>query len=902
MEGERKRSKGSFFHLFDWNGKSRKKLFLNNSELPVAILVIRKAELAQGQENVESIARSQHHALEVDDRRVNSSNKASSDFSCTSSVTSDEGYGSRAPGVVARLMGLDSLPTSNAAESSSTPLLNASSLRVSQYDRSTPNLWSEYKPMEYLNISSNLEGYSRNSLESRSQKVQNRPIERFQTEMLPPKSAKSIALTHHKLLSPIKNPGFIPTKNATYIMEAAAKIIEASPKATVNGKMPSIGSTSVPLRIRDLKRKMEAAHTASRPQRSNDFFAAKNTKGQLCDRSARGSEGISSCKISTFSEKDTSESVRNKGKLVSPSVQVRSNVQRREGVTSRNSNIKKQKEQKEIRSNQSPKSQSSSQKTKKTSENRTTNVLRQNNQKQNSSSGKESTNLKNSFSNQAGKRVQTMSSSVGQSRTTNKVVLKPETSRKMHLVVTDTEKEKPNNISLKKRPVNGEPQIGRGVSDNESLNRVERSIKCNLAVDGCMNTAVDNRKNGMDVVSFTFTSPVKKATPDPQPSVMEKSKSSVIDLFGSNGHPYFNKSTSFPGLNIIGGDALGVLLEQKLRELANKVESSQSNTNRDEKCASSTSILQNSMSICHVISTIPAAQDRRSQLIENDKSDYLDEFDCFTVEDSRLNENLKWQGSKEIEEYSSSSNFSEAEKDRCQHLSPVSILEPSFGSGSCSNTNVESDDVLNGFFTNESLEVEGETELSDSASSISTVEVGRKHIAKMFTKPQFKESSEWELDYVRDVLDNAELMLKEFRLDIPRVINPLLFHQLEDQENGRKINEEMSKLERKVLFDCVSECIELMCGQTFVGSYKSWAKTGTLFQRKGWLAEELYKEILGWKCMGSLMVDELVDKDMSSGYGRWLNFNIEAFEQGIEIEKDILTCLVDELVSDLFIL
>ncbi|EEF49944.1 conserved hypothetical protein [Ricinus communis] len=851
MEGERKRSKGSFFHLFDWNGKSRKKLFLNNSELP--------AELAQGQENVESIARSQHHALEVDDRRVNSSNKASSDFSCTSSVTSDEGYGSRAPGVVARLMGLDSLPTSNAAESSSTPLLNASSLRVSQYDRSTPNLWSEYKPMEYLNISSNLEGYSRNSLESRSQKVQNRPIERFQTEMLPPKSAKSIALTHHKLLSPIKNPGFIPTKNATYIMEAAAKIIEASPKATVNGKMPSIGSTSVPLRIRDLKRKMEAAHTASRPQRSNDFFAAKNTKGQLCDRSARGSEGISSCKISTFSEKDTSESVRNKGKLVSPSVQVRSNVQRREGVTSRNSNIKKQKEQKEIRSNQSPKSQSSSQKTKKTSENRTTNVLRQNNQKQNSSSGKESTNLKNSFSNQAGKRVQTMSSSVGQSRTTNKVVLKPETSRKMHLVVTDTEKEKPNNISLKKRPVNGEPQIGRGVSDNESLNRVERSIKCNLAVDGCMNTAVDNRKNGMDVVSFTFTSPVKKATPDPQPSVMEKSKSSVIDLFGSNGHPYFNKSTSFPGLNIIGGDALGVLLEQKLRELANKVESSQSNTNRDEKCASSTSILQNSMSICHVISTIPAAQDRRSQLIENDKSDYLDEFDCFTVEDSRLNENLKWQ-----------------------------VLE--------------SDDVLNGFFTNESLEVEGETELSDSASSISTVEVGRKHIAKMFTKPQFKESSEWELDYVRDVLDNAELMLKEFRLDIPRVINPLLFHQLEDQENGRKINEEMSKLERKVLFDCVSECIELMCGQTFVGSYKSWAKTGTLFQRKGWLAEELYKEILGWKCMGSLMVDELVDKDMSSGYGRWLNFNIEAFEQGIEIEKDILTCLVDELVSDLFIL
>lgn len=35
MEVEEKRSRGGFFNLFDWNGKSRKKLFLNTStELP----------------------------------------------------------------------------------------------------------------------------------------------------------------------------------------------------------------------------------------------------------------------------------------------------------------------------------------------------------------------------------------------------------------------------------------------------------------------------------------------------------------------------------------------------------------------------------------------------------------------------------------------------------------------------------------------------------------------------------------------------------------------------------------------------------------------------------------------------------------------------------------------------
>lgn len=34
MEVEKKRSKGGFLNLFDWNGKSRKKLFSNNSDLP----------------------------------------------------------------------------------------------------------------------------------------------------------------------------------------------------------------------------------------------------------------------------------------------------------------------------------------------------------------------------------------------------------------------------------------------------------------------------------------------------------------------------------------------------------------------------------------------------------------------------------------------------------------------------------------------------------------------------------------------------------------------------------------------------------------------------------------------------------------------------------------------------
>ncbi|XP_065852839.1 uncharacterized protein [Euphorbia lathyris] len=873
MEGERKRSKGSFFHLFDWNAKSRKRLFAKDPEFPEGT--------EQRKENIECVPK----LIELDDRRANSSKRGSSEFSCTSSVTSDDGFGSRAPGVVARLMGLDSLPTSSVAEPSSIPFSGSLSLRESQYDKSTPTIWSEYNPMEYIgDISTNQEGVSWNSSESRRHKVQNRPIERFQNEMLPPKSAKSIPITHHKLLSPIKNPGFIPRKNTAYIMEASAKIIEASPKETISGRVPSISSSSVPLRIRDLKQKMEAANTASRPQRPNEPIAAKNRKGQVSDRWQNGSEGISSSRASMLTEKATSDSFRNKGKSVSLTVQMKSNVRTKQGATSSNINTTKQKE---IRSNQSLKSQPGTQKTKRTSEIRTSNMLRQNNLKQNCQTGEGSSTLKNSVPNQPHRKAQTTGGSVGQSKTVHKVALQSETmSKKIRSVSMDSEKDKSNGITLKKRPVNGDPQISRSVS-----------IKCNIEVDGRINTNIDDRKDGMDVVSFTFTSPVKRSAPNPQPSIMEKIDNSAIDSFGSS-HPYCNKFSSFHGLNIIGADALGALLEEKLRELANKVESTQCNMIRDDISVGS---MSNFASTFNAVNTIPAAE--RSQfVIQKDNSDHLDNSNSLSTEDSSFIENQKWQDSADMEECSSSSTFSQAEKDQYRHPSPVSILEPSFESGSCSNTHA--DEVLSGFSASEYLEADGDIELSDSATSISTVDTGSEHLTRTFSIAESKDSTDWELDYVRVILNNAETMLKDFGLGkTSEFVAPQLFHELENQDNGMKQNEEdYSKLGRKVLFDCVSECLDLMSRHTFVGSSKSWTKLRTVFERKEWLAAKLWKEILGWKSMGDLMVEELVDNDMSTQYGNWLDFNVETFEHGVEIEKEILTCLVDELVSDIFVL
>ncbi|KAF3323824.1 DUF761-associated sequence motif [Carex littledalei] len=94
-------SKGSgFFHLFDWNRKSRKKLFTVSPE-----------GTKQGGKRIDETYHPPVFAC------------------CASSVTDDDRTGSKAPGVVARLMGLDSMPVSTASEPYCTPFRDTRSFR-----------------------------------------------------------------------------------------------------------------------------------------------------------------------------------------------------------------------------------------------------------------------------------------------------------------------------------------------------------------------------------------------------------------------------------------------------------------------------------------------------------------------------------------------------------------------------------------------------------------------------------------------------------------------------------------------------------------------------------------------------------------------------------------------------
>ncbi|KAG4176877.1 hypothetical protein ERO13_A11G272300v2 [Gossypium hirsutum] len=867
MEAERKRAKGGFFQLFDWNGKSRKKLFSNNSEL--------QEESKRGKAEEHAVKPPPYSVQrEGDEYSATSNNTRSGDFNSSSSVTSDEGYGSRAPGVVARLMGLDSLPTLNVYELSSIPYSGSSSLRVSHTERNTPNLWNEYQPADYANISNKLDRSSSNPIEPRSRKVQNRPIERFQTEILPPKSAKPIPITHHKLLSPIRNPAFTPTKNAAYIMEAAAKIIEASPQATSKGKVPSFGSSSVPLKMRNLKEKIEAAHKASRPQRADECgeSTVKPLKVQHKDKIRCKSDYTPTFRITKDSEKSISNGSRKKGKAVSLAEQARVSIQRKEGSSlSFNGSVVNKKERNDAKRKQFSTSVSDVQRTveKRTSANRTNNVLRQNNQKQNCISNRDYSTSKSSTLDQQGKNGRSINGTTGLNRTVN--------SRKTVSVATDTAKEVPmsrrKNLPRKKRPVNEDLPVGETVPDISSKNGGERSIKCNVTADGHLNQDSDIKKTSMDVISFTFTSPLSRSMPDVSSTNKVSEQSSSFDTDPSSDNDLlFLKSSSFssPGFNVIGGDALSVILEKKLQELTCRIESSNCNIIIEGTSFSPTSSLQNSVPSSGTATTTSAAHQKTLQVdLDHDISYSSSDFDHSS--DKLGIDWGKWQLSEEIEEQNAGSSSSEndIEVDN-QHPGLLLTLKHAVTSGSCSGSRNR--------------------------------EMDKKHLTRPPNSGDCKESTDWENGFVKMVLKDSELLFTEYALGQTEKVMTLKASNQLEHLNGAERNGEDYKLEQKLLLDCVSECVESRYRQVSVGSCKGLVKWEILIQNREWLAKEVYKEIFGWKSLDDTMVDDLVDKDMSTKYGRWLDFDMEAFEEGVEIEKIVLTSLVDELVSDLLLL
>ncbi|KAE9615936.1 hypothetical protein Lal_00017368 [Lupinus albus] len=902
MEIDKKRSKGSFFSLFDWNSKTRKKLLWNNPNLPEGS--------KHGKENVDNMPKRKINRNKVDENGASPSNIASSNYNCSLSISSDEGYGSKAPGLVARLMGLDLLPTSAVTELSSTSLYCSNSHGASHCHEDGLYSKDNFHPVDNINVPLKVEKPSWDAMESSAHKVGNWPMKRFQTEMLPPKSAKPIPVTHNKLLSPIKSPGFMSPKNAAHIMEAASKIIEASPRLYVRNKMSPVGPSYVPLRILDLKERLEGSQYVSMPQKPVGPNTTKLANGKPSNRSSDLYKCCPTLKGSRDSEKSSYHNLASKGKSVSQAIQTQTNVQSRDELTSKgNKRYIKQKEQTEIKSNHLSRNRNLS--TQRAMQQRTgtshnSNVLRQNNQKQNSLTikGKSSSKID---SNKPITQTSSSESYTGIRKTTNKGATNTTIqSKRSSTRATGSRKEFPpsDSISQKRRYISKDVHEARG-PDKEVNNFESKSIKCNITSDGSIDQdGAFNMNESKDVISFTFTSPLKRSMPKSLSAEQVVGSRTIIaiDSHEHSDNLYPKKlSLSPPRLHMINADTLSDLLEKKLQELTSRINLPQCILATEEPSADSRSSLQNQ--VPSFVSPTSGEQDRS-----------LNPYHAYCSSNGGPVFHMNQQFQKVMEDPSYSNNSENGNDRGCQHPRSVTIFEsPSVSEsyldsedsayGSTIYSSMQDDEVSNISVKTEPVSFENEVKCSgQSYSSLAVENMAIKRLTEISNSVDFKRSRNTRLEYVQDILANAEFMAEEFVTgQTNTVMMPNVFHQLENQSNRTEnCREEWSKLERKLVFDFVSECLELKCRQAFSRSCKEWPGLETSIQRKSILAEELYKQMLGFRNIEEeVMVDELVDNDMSNGYGRWLGFNVEAFEEGIEVEQDILDNLMNELISDL---
>ncbi|XP_039162895.1 uncharacterized protein LOC104429717 [Eucalyptus grandis] len=860
MEVEKRRTKGGFLQFFDWNGKSRKKLFSNSPDIPGAEVV------KQGMDDTEILAKSRFQTNVIDDNGLSSSKNGSSEWSCAASETSNEGCENRAPGVVARLMGLDSLPKSNGPESS-TLFSEFHQVKAPPYGDGTRDLRSRCDPIDYLSSS--------------TLKVQNRPIERFQTEILPPKSAKPISITHHRLLSPIKGPGFIPAKNAAYVMEAAAKIIEASPQV-VRGKASSTVSASVPLRIQDLKMKLESSYEASRQQKASSSGSVKNAKGKSNEKSYRVPQDTQPSRTAVVSGKVNSGNWRSKGKSSSPAEPGKVNVQTREAKNQPNKkNLAVEKEQSGDSSqisNGLSRLQKSSQR--KTSTNQINTVLKQNSQKQNSLNDRQGPVSRASRSKQPAGRTLPVNGSIRPSKTVSKIAPKADTGS-LTTSATNISKELKSSRfktpTRKRNAANSDINSDRSVTTNVLINSDGMSVKRNTVIDGRVNQGVDSNKNSMDVISFTFSSPIKRCTQEARAYTKMHENGNFDHCFNGNNGPLngTDSSSSSPIGSISEGNILSVLLEQKLRELTDRIDLSNCDISREKSLSMPKMSNQESVGTLNSVSPMVTESEESFQR-------GLDEFvsspvasGCTSSDGPSINSKQECQvvDSEEIEECSSSAtSYGSAGKETdYEDPSPVSTLESSYLSESCTDSMI-----------------------TYSGKNARTKWVTRKESHSLYAGG----SRSWELKYVEEIIGNVKLRLEDFGETEPRFISNGLFDKLENRADRMDRYEDHLRLRRKLLFDSTRECLESRCRDMVNGTCEAWSKWHALFLRKRWLAEDIYREISGRKTIGDVMVDELVNQDMSTRQGKWVEFNVEAFEEGVEIGNRILTTLIDELVTD----
>lgn len=164
------------------------------------------------------------------------------------------------------------------------------------------------------------------------------------------------------------------------------------------------------------------------------------------------------------------------------------------------------------------------------------------------------------------------------------------------------------------------------------------------------------------------------------------------------------------------------------------------------------------------------------------------------------------------------------------------------------------------------------------------------------------------LNNMKSVLVNAELVLRianehsEEEVPAQLLVYRFLRNELDamlTDFNGFVGCEDLKprKMLNGFILDCVMEYLESNCCQYFHSGFNAWMKLPLCIKAET-LAQEVTREANKCARMVGMVPDEIIEWEMSHSLGKWNDFDIEAFEAGVDLDGDILHNLVGEVVEE----
>jgi hypothetical protein len=498
--------------------------------------------------------------------------KESSEQSCSSSVVDEETQARRCPTVVARLMGLDSMPAMSSSESNPLPIAVQPSFQTNCHNDSVGRTY----------VSTPL-------------KMPSSPIDQFKMEALPPSHAKrALSVAQYKLLSPMKNSSPISSRNAADIMEAASRIIGPGAENIIPYKLHDVGHTNAVCAYNP----REVIGVQQRSHKLNQELRKCGGSASSRPSIRKPLDGVLKSSESTSAPVGSKVKTSNRSSNVARAVQAPGREEIRKGSRKPETRGRNPENSMHSRNGLNQRNDNSQ-----TGTSSSSNVLVPNNKKQNSMVIKHKVNLNpitpsrqrsNTHQINASPRKVGATNTFSGNRTqgNRKMELQPTNHSNIRTQSTAKAIPKPRR-SQEKRMYSDKSQS----SDNLISDRNQRRIRHNIVIDEQSSFSTSKKKVGTEIVSFTFTSPVGKSYGSHLPNLSAE-KQSIENL-----NPVSTSNdTSDAKLDVIDGEYLGLLLEQKLRELTSRVKPPYSKPAKGVRIYAPSPVLEDTTSTCETSS------------------------------------------------------------------------------------------------------------------------------------------------------------------------------------------------------------------------------------------------------------------------------------------------------------